>query len=361
MSDSPDTIEPVAETSIEDDIRAAIAEHSAADDKPVDEPVAEPEPEAVDETPTERPRGPDGKFAAKEAAEPEAAPVPPPAPVDEPIITDPFALAPQYAKKAVKENWDKLPAEVRQELHEREKEVHQQFTRFDEERNFGKQVKQVVAPYESFIKSLGADPVQAFDYLIRTDYNLRTAPPEQRKAMFLQAAKDYGIDFNGTIPGIDEPANAMPTHDPRYETLQERINRLESERNADILAAQERERQTLDQQIESFASDPAHAHFDRLRPMMAVLLQNGQAENLDKAYEMALFADPETRALHLAATREAEERKRTAAAQAKADAARNASVSVTGAPGLAVPAPMESSGSIEDDIRSAIRLVSDRV
>lgn len=357
MSESPDTIEPAAETSIEDDIRAAIAEHSA---EPEPAPEVEPEPEAED-APTERPRGPDGKFAAKETPEPEIEPEAAPEPVEEPIAPDPFALAPQYAKKAVKENWSSLPAEVRQELHEREKEVHQQFTRFDEERNFGKAVKQVVAPYEGFIKSLGADPVQAFDYLIRTDYNLRTAPPEQRKAMFLQAAKDYGIEFNDAGYGIDAPANGTPAADPRIETLQERINRLEFERNNDIQAAQERERQTLDQQIESFASDPAHAYFDRLRPMMAALLQSGQAENLDKAYEMALFADPETRALHLAATREAEERKRTAAATAQAQAARNASVSVTGAPGLAVPAPMESSGSIEDDIRSAIRLVSDRV
>lgn len=356
MSDSPDVLEPVAETSIEDDIRAAMAEHA----EPVAEPVAEPEAEA-DEAAPERARGPDGKFAAKETPEPEIAPEAAPEPVDEPVITDPFALAPQYAKKAVKENWAALPAEVRQELHEREKEVHQQFTRFDEERNFGKSVKQVVAPYEGFIKSLGADPVQAFDYLLRTDYNLRTAPVEQRKAMFIQAAKDYGIDFNNYAMGVDEPATNAPQYDPRIETLQQQINRLENEHNNVIQATQERERQTLDQQIDSFASDPANVHFDRLSPMMAVLIQNGQAENLDKAYEMALFADPETRALHLAATSEAEERKRTAAATAQAQAARNASVSVTGAPGLAVPAPMESSGSIEDDIRSAIRLVSDRV
>jgi len=310
-------------------------------------------------------RGPDGKFAAKEVAaepEPEAEPAPAaePAPVaeetEQPAIPDKFALPPNYAKKAIKENWSSLSPDVRRELHERETEFHKQFTRFDEDRNFGKQVKEVVAPYEPFIRSLGADPVQAFDYLIKTDYALRTAPPEQRKQMFLQAAKDYGINFSADEV-IGGTSNA-PAYDPRVETLAQQIARLEQAQQSAIQAQQLQEQQGLEQQIADFASRPDRPFFDRVSPMMAALLQSGAANDLDQAYDMAVHADPETRALQLAS----QQSQRTPTSQAAVAKAKAASASVTGAPGYAVPASSpQSSGSLEDDIRAAWQAATGRI
>jgi hypothetical protein len=346
---SPDeaTIESPAELSIEQEIAAAMELHKQ-DDTPVVEEAAR------DET---------GKFAAKESDENNSADksasnsahadIDKPE-TDEPVIPDRYGVPPQYAKKAIREKWGELPGEVRQELHDREREIHQQMTRFDEERTFGKKVKEVVAPYEGFIKSLGADPVQAFDYLIKTDYALRTAPIEQRKALFMKAAADYGVQFDGT--------ETAPINDPRLESMQQQLARLEQERNADIQARQEQEQRSIEQQIADFSSRPENVYFDRVSPTMAALLQSGQADSLEKAYEMAVFADPETRALQLAAQAEQSQRTATQIKSAQAAKARSASVSVTGAPGPAVPASSPTSaGSLEDDIRNAIAASSGRI
>lgn len=335
-----------AETTIEEDLAAALAAHGAEEAAPVEETQTNDDGGAE--------RGPDGKFKAKEEApEPEV----PTEPTTEeaPVIPDRYGVPPNYAKKAIREKWGELPTEVRQELHEREREFHQQLTKYDEDRNFGKKVKEVVAPFEGFIRSLGAEPLQAVDYLVKTDYALRTAPPEQRKALFIKAAADYGIQLDGVQMEV------APS-DPRLETLQQRLDRLEREQNAAIQAKQFEEQRSLEQQIEDFRSKPENVYFDRVSPMMASLLSSGAAQTLEQAYDMAVHADPETRVLQLAAKTATEESQRSQQQKAAAQRAKAASVSVTGAPGTVVPASSPSSaGSLEDDIRQAIHAASSRI
>ena len=95
---------------------------------------------------------------------------------------------------------------------------------------------------------------------------------------------------------------------------------------------------------------------------MSALLQNGQASDLDQAYDMAIHADPETRALQLAAQQQTEQSQRSQASTAAAQRAKAASVSVTGAPGLAeIASSPSSAGSLEDDIRAAMQAASGRI
>ena len=352
MTDSPDL-------SLEEELRAAM-------DGLKESPAIEGE--VVEAGPLERDEG--GRFKAKEATEEVAEETPvesAPEVVEDPAAgaaaaeaaPDPYAVPPTSADKAVREKWAELPPEVREGIHRREIDVHKGFTKWDEERNFGKRVREVVQPFEGFIKSLGAEPIQAVDYLIKTDYALRTAEPNARAQMFLKAAKDYGVDLSLLT---QDAANLQANHDPVVETLQQRIFRLENQLQNDTNARRESEQEQISQSIADFASKPEHVHFPRVQAMMATLMEAGHADSLEKAYDMAVLADPETRALHLAAQREAEDRKRTEAAKAKAEAARKASVSVTGAPGSAVPTlTSESSGSLEDDIRNAIRAAEGRV
>ena len=49
----------------------------------------------------------------------------------------------------------------------------------------------------------------------------------------------------------------------------------------------------------SFSSDPNHPYFENVREDMALLIQNGKATSLQDAYEMACWANPETRAILL--------------------------------------------------------------
>lgn len=344
------------ETSLEDDLRAAFDAANATIDNDTGEVVetgTESETEAEKAT---RERDEHGRFKAKEANEPEPAPEQAPE-AETPAQPDPYGLAPQYAGPAIKEKWASLDPEVRAEIVKRDQEVHRTFTRFDEERNFGKGVKEVVAPFEGLIKSLGAEPVQAIKYLLEGDAALRTGTPEQKAAMFHKLARDYGVQLDGLAQQEQQQI------DPRVETLNQRIARLEHEQNSVIVQRREEEQNTLNAQIADFASKPEHVYFERVKPVMASLLQNGQADSLEKAYDMAVYADPDTRALHLAAEREAEDRKRTTERTAQAAAARRASPSVQGAPGSTVPAALlngSASNSVEDDVRAAIQAASGR-
>ena len=362
---TPDTENeiPEVEESLEDTLRSAFA--AASEDAPV---ALEPQVEVVAEeaeAPSGRERDEHGRFKSKEAsAEAPASDIVPSEPAPDPeldaarIQPDPYGLAPQYAGPAIKGKWNDLPPEVREEIVKRDREVHQQFTRYDEERNFGKQIKGIVAPYEGLIRSMGAEPTQALEYLLKTDYALRTAAPDQKRAMFLKAAADYGVNLGE--PG-DAPQQQTQV-DPQIETALQRIARLESELNNASNRARETEQAEIASSIEAFAADPAHAYFEQVRGEMSALLQNGFAGSLQEAYDKAVWANPDTRALHLAAERATEDRKRTDAARQQADKARRASPSVTGAPGSAVqtPALNGSSNSVEDDVRAALMLHAGR-
>lgn len=355
------------ETSLEDDLRAAFAAAEAAQPDDGEAPIAalEADDHVVIEVPTDasRERDESGRFKAKvEAAEP--LPVPEndggTASLEaDRVIPDPYGLAPQYAGPAIKGKWAELPADVKEEIVKRDKEVHQTFTRFDEERNFGKQMREAIQPYEGLIKELGAEPKQAVSYLLNADATMRRGSPDQKADMLRRIAQDYQIDPFAAFgfPGGQQPAEMQVQRDPQVESLQQRIDRLERERNSDIESRREEDQRQINGQIESFASRPENVYFQRVAPVMAILLQNGQAGSLEEAYDKAVYADPETRALHLNAQRETEDRKRNADAASRAALARKASPSVTGAPGSAVPTSVTngSSGSVEDDLRAAFQ------
>lgn len=361
---TPDTeIEaPEVEESLEDTLRSAFAaanEAEAAADTDTHVEAASEEAEA----PTGRERDEHGRFKPK-AGEAEIASVEVIANPDKPndqaaeVLPDPYGLAPQYAGPAIKGKWNDLPPEVREEIVKRDREVHQQFTRFDEERNFGKAIKTVVQPYEGLIRSLGAEPAQAIDYLLKGDAALRTGSPEQKRAMFMKLAQDYGVQ----IDGIADAPQPQLQGDPRVENLQQQMDRLLREQNDASNRARESEQAEIASSIETFAADPAHAYFEQVKPEMAVLLQNGLAGDMQEAYDKAVWANPDTRALHLAAERATEDRKRTTAVRDQTDKARRASPSVTGAPGSAVLplANGSASNSVEDDVRAALMLHAGR-
>lgn len=367
MNPSPDEETPeVVEESLEDTVRAAYAAANEESEAADETQVADAAP-VVDESPS-RERDEHGRFKPKagdaSAGEGEAgktgsnAADPDHQNQDGIVTPDPYGLAPQYAGPAIKAKWNTLDPEIREEISKRDREVHQQFTRYDEERNFGKTIKTMVQPYEGLIRSMGAEPTQAIDYLLKTDYMLRTAAPDQKRAMFLKAAQDYGIDLGQ--PG--EASQQQFQNNPMLETALQRIDRLEREQNDARSAARETEQAEIEGSIEAFAGTPGHEYFDRVRPLMATLMANGHAESLQEAYDQAVKAHPETSALHLAAMRETEDRKRTAAAAEQAARARRASPSVTGAPGSAVLplANGSASNSVEDDVRLAIQSVAGR-
>lgn len=310
--------------------------------------------ERTESTEAERPaksRDESGKFARKaesEAGFPEKQTAT--AEVAEITVTQekPAVAAPHSWSAAAKAKWGELPADIQAEVSRREEEVHKGFTRQDEERNFGKSLKEVITPYMPMITSEGGNPAAAVQSLLNTAYRLRTGTPQQKGQLIEQLAKQFGADMTQT--------NSSAAYvDPQVQTLQQRLDVIEQQRQQEINQRETRQQESINTEIDTFASDPAHPHYETVKAHMAALLRGGVATDLKDAYDQAVYARPDIRSTLLAQQHADSEAKRLADIKAKTQAARNASSSVTGAPGISVANKGAPERSLRDELKANFR------
>lgn len=334
-------------TQLESAFRAQAEEAAEAPEK-LTEPPPDPQVEAKPED--SRPRDERGRFvsgsekapdkavapeqpAPEKAAAPEK-PVETPAPEQKPVVHAP----PNGWSAEAKAKWHELPPEIQAAVAKREQDIAKFTSKTDEERAFGRDMQRVISPYLPVIKAAGATPAEAVASLLNTAYILNTGTPQMKRQALLQVAQQHGIDLTG---------GQAPQGDvPQFVTqLQQEIASLRQQLNAREMQTLQQTQAEIQQELEAFAADPAHPHFDEVKAHMAALLTNGAAKDLQDAYDQACWARPDIRATLLAQQRAAEEQKRRSEEQARAQAARNKAVSITGGPGstAAKSAPVERS------------------
>lgn len=215
-----------------------------------------------------------------------------------PVEAKPEAVAPPTSWKAeAKQEWSAISPKAQQEILRREKEVHEGFTRLDEDRQLGKQIKDVVNPYLATIRAEGGTPVTAVADLLNTAHVLRTATPQQKAATVMQIINQFGVDMR--LAGQpQQPVN------PEIAALQQQIANLTSERNQEKTLLQQEQDAKVTSKVNEFASDPKNEFFPQVKAHMAALLKSGLEEyqTLEQAYEAAVLANPVTRTLYLQKT-----------------------------------------------------------
>lgn len=319
------------EISVEDDIAAAMQE--IADKDTAQEEVSDNiENEQAEATPLpEKPRAEDGKFTKQKATKEES-----------PVNIEPSSQAPQSWGAAVKDKWGALPPEVQAEISKREKDFHQAMTRNDGELSLGKEMKDVITPYMHIIQAEGGTPAKAVQSLLNTAYQLRTSSPERKAQLIHEIAQTYGVDLG--------QVQQQPQLDPAMQQILSRIDGIENKFTEHMTLQQRQEHDSIMEQVSAFSADPKNVHFEQLKPAMAPLLASGQAKDLQEAYEMASWANPEIRSA-LLQQQQAEEVEKRKSEIAKKKAA---AVSVTGSPGVNTPSSTPNQNSVEDDIRKAM-------
>ena len=322
---STEAVEPVEKSLRETIEEAMVAEPVAPLEQA--EPVAEPivRTDGRDEA---------GKFAARAV----------PAEI-EPAVE--LSKAPEAWKPEAKAHWDKLPPEVQKYVSDREAEVHKGFTRFDEDRQFGKQIKDIVSPYLPLIRSQGGNPVTAVQGLLQTAYLLNTAPKEQKATLIRQLAEQHGV-----LESLAQPAQYV---DPQVAQLQARLQQLEG---SNAQQAQEREAQSMagiQHQIAAFAADPKNAHFEHVRGHMVAMLQGGVAKDLQDAYEQAVWARPDLRQALISEQVTQQQASAQQASKDRAIKARSAGASVSGSPGVVVPIASQPNRSLREELQANLR------
>lgn len=229
-------------------------------------------------------------------------------------------LAPNTWSTAAKAAWVNADPVLKAEIAKREQDVHREFTRQDNERNLGKQFRQVIEPHASMIQQDGGNPVKGFQNYLETARILRGNDAQMKATLVRQMCQQFNIDLNTQPVAQNYQQAYTPPQQPAIDRQQ-----LEAEIRGNL---------TLQAKIDAFAADPKNEHFEAVKPAMVALLSGGQASGLEEAYEQALWMRPDIRSSLIARETKAVQDQRVAQAKAKADAARRAGGSVTGSPGI---------------------------
>ena len=299
--------------SIRDDIEAALKEQDEREpedqieqEEELDEEVEVPEPEKNE------PEEPEVK--EPEAAKPE-----------EPEGTWSPEKAPTSWSPKVREQWGKLPEDVRKEIVRREEASVQGVRKLQEEFQPVRQFAEQLSPFIQEARHLGADPTQYIANVMVAERQLRSQDPNEKFNALLNIADTYGIPLRQYLGGEQVPTQSAPAIPA---AVQQELQAMRQWR-------EQEQAQQLQSQIEEFSKGAEF--FEDVRNDMAVLLESGAAKDLKEAYDKAVWINPEVREVMLA--REAEGKKKAAANQRRAKAS---SVSVEGAdnkPGVEVDLP----------------------
>lgn len=293
------------QTSLGEDIRAAVSKLSTDEPVVIDAPVVETQ--EVTETPeakAARERDEQGRFAPKKeakavdpAAEPESADANQQNPATENQAPAAALKAPAALKPAIKAKWAELSPEVQQEFVRLESTQQKGMQKIAEDARFGQTLREVVSPHEATFKALGIDAPRAVDALLKADYTLRTAHPREKAQYLLQLAKNYGADMSVFQPApVDGQTPAQqPQVDPAVAAMWNRLQQIEQSQHQQQTERERIETEQASSSIEAFRNDPKNEFFEDVREDMAILINSGRAKTLQEAYDMATYANPETR------------------------------------------------------------------
>lgn len=239
-----------------------------------------------------------------------------------------------------KVDWNRLPSGVKAEL-------KRGWESLQAERAEVAPIKELIDTNRQFLVNEAgsvAEGIRQLMYFAQMANNVDTVPQ-----LALHILQRKGIDPRAVFGGqqVQQTGNQPQAPDFRSAVAQA----VQRELQPILAQSEQREQQQHLSTIEAFAADPAHPYFNDVRTAMGVLLKNGQAANLQDAYDQATWANPSIRQALMA-------QQSGDAAKAKAaevEAARKAALlSPSGAPVHGGNSVLGSSdGSIRGDLMAA--------
>jgi len=268
--------------------------------------------------------------------------------------------APQSWKGEAKKVWDTLPLQVRQEVARREREIMPVMQQAAQDRQRVQQIVDVMLPHRERIQSMyGGNPVTAINNLLQAEQMLTTAPMQQRAQFVARMIQQYGVDIRALDAAL--VGESMPEQVQQQSTIEQLLERKLAPFQQFIQTQQEREQQQVRQQqeqvtstVQDMASDPKYPYFQDVRSDMADIIEmgarRGVAISLEDAYTKAVRMNDDV--FQATSVRDSTQGATQAALDAHraAQAAKGASVSVSGSPtgtGRNLGNPSDLRGTIE--------------
>lgn len=287
MESTPEPQEPAPQT-----VRESIAAALATREEPREpEPAPEPEPLAAeDDAPPAEDVEPESEVADDAAGETQDE-----AADDEEVQG---IEAPAHWSSDFKDTFNALPSNAQEVFLQRYKDMEGDYTRKTQEvadiRRRASALDEVMVPFRDEFARAGLDDIGAVRQLLGAHKFLRESP--QQAIAWL--AQNYGI--NTEALAANEQADD-DFADPQVKQLRDQVSQLQGYLQTQAQQQQDAAVADTQHQITNFASvtkddgSLAHPHFDAVRATMGGLIQSGVAQDMDAAYEMAVYANPELR------------------------------------------------------------------
>ena len=325
-----------------------------------------------------------GRFIGKTAEADPAAPVAqdqaavdPAKPADPAAAVDPQAQADARAAAVPPATWSagakaiyaSLPEIARKEIAKRETDYARGIQQYAEKAKVADSFMREAQPYEAMLRNEGSNPVAALSAFLQQAYTLRTATPQERGRLIMETAQKFGADLSPYFGQRGQQAPEGQGQQQDLSQVQHLVQQLVAPHLQKIqqweqsqATAQQREAQQMEQEISSqitaFQSatnedgSPKHLYFENVRPLMSAFFANGQAKDLEQAYDMACFANPEVRAALIADQHRAADAQRLEEAKRKTGQAKSASFNPTGQGGIGIAGATQSS--LRDELAAQI-------
>lgn len=298
MSDMDNQIE-----SDEDEFVAAAREAYEKISEQAPEKEATPEPEVEAVTP--------------EAEELEAPAVEAEAPAEaeaDAVVEDKPAAEAEKPRKApigwkpdAKEHWDKLPAEVRESVYAREAEINETLKKSSNERGFAQEVFKVAAKHDDLVRPTNMHPAAILDHYLGIERTLRSPDQKVRARSVADIIKNTGVDLDalndaiiemrgGTVEPRQDAVSALPAEVQEKLKEIDRLKALEDQRQQ---ASQQQFQTALQTEFQKSGVGEKE-WFEELRPKMQRLLELGEADSFQDAYDKAAWMSPDHRKVLLA-------------------------------------------------------------
>jgi len=160
-----------------------------------------------------------------------------------------------------------------------------------------KKFRDSIEPYRHLFPA-GVDETQVIQQLLNAQAYLQRNPVEGLKWLM----QNLGVDekqFHPTDAGKNKDDD--PYIDPEIRALRDEITGLKQGAEQKARDAERQRQNAMLAQVQQFRDEtnedgtPKHPHFNDVQGVMAGLLQSGRAEDMESAYEQAVWAIPEYR------------------------------------------------------------------
>lgn len=292
-------------------VDAPVVEEPAKADRPRDETGKFTKAEKLTEKPGEQSPLQQQQEQPKDATQQEVAP---PEVVEAFGTTIDLNRAPSSWKPAAKAVWAQLPEPVRAEVYRREGNYAESLKGIKDNADFGQTVRQAIDPYRAMIAAEGSTPDRAIAETMRTAALFRTGTDDQKLQAWIQIANQFNVPWQKAFPqqgqqtteGQPQQQQPQVYRDPRVDQLEatwkqeqqrrvEEAQRISADATARFLSAKGADGQPAYPFVDNVLNDMA----ERVQTIRGQNPAISHEEALKQAYDAAVWANPETRAVML--------------------------------------------------------------